>query len=174
VGVGKNLKEIMESKNMKISELSYDSGVPYGTLHAIITRDSKNVNVETLNKIAAALGTDVYVLTGTYPPFDHEKDYSLKESLFMGKIEKLPIEEKDALMSALVAALNETVKLDKRFDTSEYTHRLSNVILEYGQLLWSASRGEYDFSFNHLANLNILLADHIKFASDLLKSDPIK
>lgn len=174
MGVGNNIKVVMENKKIRISELAEESGVPYGTLHAIIARDSNNIQVETLNKIATALGTDIYALTGTHPPLDYERDFTLKDSLFRRIVERISIEEKDALMSGLIAALDQTTDIDEHFNTNEYTHRLSKLIEQYGLLLWSARRGDKDSSFEHLANLNIILTEHIKKVKELLLSKPIK
>ncbi len=65
MGLGKNIKSILDDKNMKVSELSKISGVPYGTLHAIIKRDSNGVKTETLKKICSALNVSIGELFGT-------------------------------------------------------------------------------------------------------------
>lgn len=65
MGLGKNIRSILDDKNMKVSELSKLSGVPYGTLHAIIKRDSDGVKTETLKKICSALNVSIGELVGT-------------------------------------------------------------------------------------------------------------
>lgn len=65
MGLGKNIKSILDDRNMKVSELSKKSGIPYGTLHAIIKRDSDGVKTETIKKICTALNVKIDELVGT-------------------------------------------------------------------------------------------------------------
>ena len=54
MGEGKKLQEYLKDKNIKIAQLSRDSGISQNTLYATIKRDS-SISAETLNKLADAL-----------------------------------------------------------------------------------------------------------------------
>ncbi|MDO9492479.1 helix-turn-helix transcriptional regulator [Acetobacterium sp.] len=69
MGVGKNIKKILDNKGMRVSELAELTGVPYGTLHAMIKRDSDGINLKTLQNIAEALGLELSELTRVDYPF---------------------------------------------------------------------------------------------------------
>ncbi len=50
------LKQKMYEKNKSILALSKDSGVPYATLYDILNNKAKNPRINTVEKIALALG----------------------------------------------------------------------------------------------------------------------
>lgn len=54
MGEGKRLQEYLKNKNIKIAQLSRESGISQNTLYATIKRDS-SISAETLNKLAHAL-----------------------------------------------------------------------------------------------------------------------
>ena len=53
MGFGAKLGDILKSKNMTVAELSKQTGISSSTLYAIIRRDSDNVNLSAIQKIAA-------------------------------------------------------------------------------------------------------------------------
>ena len=57
--VSENLKEAMENAGLTVSELSYDARVPYQRVYYILNNKTPNPRVETLKKIADALGVTV-------------------------------------------------------------------------------------------------------------------
>ena len=59
MGFGKDLSKILDSRNITIYQLSKATGVPATTIHAIIKRDSNNVNIDTLTKISNYLGVSL-------------------------------------------------------------------------------------------------------------------
>lgn len=63
MGFGTHLQNLLHDRNMTVSELSRITGISTNTLYAIIRRDSGNVNLENLRKIAAALNISLGELT---------------------------------------------------------------------------------------------------------------
>lgn len=59
MGFGSVLSEILKTRNISIYQLSKSTEIPATTIHAIIKRDSNNVNIETVRKIADFLGMTV-------------------------------------------------------------------------------------------------------------------
>ncbi len=61
MGVATKIGEIAKEKGIALKELSRRTGIPYTTLYNAVKRDSK-IDIETVRKIAAALGTSVLEL----------------------------------------------------------------------------------------------------------------
>ena len=61
MGVATKIGEIAKEKGIPLKELSRRTGIPYTTLYNAVKRDSK-IDIETVRKIAAALGTSVLEL----------------------------------------------------------------------------------------------------------------
>lgn len=59
MGFGANLESILKSKNMTVAELAKRTGISSSTLYAIIRRDSDNVNLSAVQKIANELKISV-------------------------------------------------------------------------------------------------------------------
>lgn len=55
MGIGKNIKDILNEKGMTVVDLSERTGIPSTTLYSLIKRDSKDEKFETLKKIWVAL-----------------------------------------------------------------------------------------------------------------------
>jgi transcriptional regulator with XRE-family HTH domain len=55
MGFGAKLGEILKSRNTTVTELAKQTGISSSTLYAIIRRDSDNVNLSAIQKIASAL-----------------------------------------------------------------------------------------------------------------------
>lgn len=68
MGLGKKLKNTLDSKHMTVIELSNLTGISSSTLYAIIRRDSDNVNLETVKKIATALNMSLDDFIPEYDP----------------------------------------------------------------------------------------------------------
>lgn len=65
LGVGKNIKKVLAEKDMTVKELSDITKIPINTLYSITKRDSENVRMSTIQKIAKALEvpiTDLVVM----------------------------------------------------------------------------------------------------------------
>lgn len=60
--IGKNIKKIAKDKNLTIKELAQKSGVPYGTITNIISRDQESISTTTMEKLCKALEIDSYRL----------------------------------------------------------------------------------------------------------------
>lgn len=73
MGMGNHLKDILSMKGISIKELSKQTGIPVNTLYSITKRDTKNIRVENLQKIADALGFNVNTLIS----WDSNKTYDL-------------------------------------------------------------------------------------------------
>ena len=67
MGIGKNLKRILQVKNMTVAELSRSTDISPQTFYAIIKRDSNKVKTDTLIKIAKALNVSTEELMGIQP-----------------------------------------------------------------------------------------------------------
>lgn len=57
MGIGNKLKKIMAERGTNANELSKITGVPAQTIYSLIRRDAKKVDIDSLIKIAHALGT---------------------------------------------------------------------------------------------------------------------
>jgi len=81
MAIGKNLKKIIEDRNIKVSELSKISGIQSQTLYAIINRDNDTVKPDILRKIALAMNISVDELLGNIPFPD--KNYNFNFSTIL-------------------------------------------------------------------------------------------
>lgn len=68
MGFGAKLGDILKSKNLTVAELSKQTGISSSTLYAIIRRDSDNVNLSAIQKIASALHIPVEDLLSPSKP----------------------------------------------------------------------------------------------------------
>ena len=57
--LSENLKKAIEERQTTISELSFDSRVTYPRIASILSGKTKNPRVETITKLADALGVTV-------------------------------------------------------------------------------------------------------------------
>mgnify|MGYP000954626218 CR=1 FL=1 len=55
MGFGANLNNFLKLKHMTVAQLAKTTGIPSSTLYAIIRRDSDNVNLSAVQKIADVL-----------------------------------------------------------------------------------------------------------------------
>lgn len=103
---GKKLLEILNSRKISVYQLSKETSIPSTTLHAIIKRDSNNVNMDTIQKIADYLGMSVDDLLG----------FNTKRMVADGK--KLLEDSKEALLVSKYRELNSDGKSEaiKRVD----------------------------------------------------------
>lgn len=56
MGIGSKLTKLMQDKHTNANELSRVSGVPAQTIYSLIRRDASKVDIDSLIKIARALG----------------------------------------------------------------------------------------------------------------------
>ncbi len=59
LNLSENLKKALEDRQTTITELSFDSRVTYPRIAGIISGKTKNPRIETVTKLAAALGLTV-------------------------------------------------------------------------------------------------------------------
>lgn len=64
MGIGMNIRGILDKRAMTVAELSRKSGISTNTLYAIIRRDNKKVSIDILEKIASVLRVDIAELIG--------------------------------------------------------------------------------------------------------------
>ncbi len=74
MGVGEQLKKILQEQNITIKQLSEKTGIPVNTLYSITKRKSKRVREDIVKKIATALGVSVDMLNYG---FEIDRDYEL-------------------------------------------------------------------------------------------------
>ena len=89
MGIGSKLSALMAEQETNANELSKITGVPAQTIYSLIRRDAKKVDIDSLIKIAHALGTtaDYFCsedLIDTYEPktlaaHADEEDWSPEE-----------------------------------------------------------------------------------------------
>jgi transcriptional regulator with XRE-family HTH domain len=79
MAIGKNLKYLLKQQSMTIKELSERSNISLSTLYAITQRDSFNVRIETLKKIADVL--DVTTSDLLVDVTKHEPDPDVKQAM---------------------------------------------------------------------------------------------
>lgn len=68
MGFGNTLSNLLKSKNMTVAELAKKTGISSSTLYAIIRRDSDNVNLSAIQKIAHELNVSVETLIPSKNP----------------------------------------------------------------------------------------------------------
>ena len=56
MGIGSKLTQLMKEQNTNANELAAKEGVPAQTVYSLIRRDASKVDIDTLIKIARALG----------------------------------------------------------------------------------------------------------------------
>lgn len=56
MGIGSKLTHIMKEQNTNANELAAKAGIPAQTVYSLIRRDASKVDIDTLIKIARALG----------------------------------------------------------------------------------------------------------------------
>lgn len=56
MGIGSKLTQLMKEQNTNANELASKAGVPAQTVYSLIRRDASKVDIDTLIKIAHALG----------------------------------------------------------------------------------------------------------------------
>lgn len=64
MGVGVQLKKVLQERNITIKQLAEDTGIPLNTLYSITKRDSMNVRPETVQGLATVLGVSPTYLIG--------------------------------------------------------------------------------------------------------------
>lgn len=67
MGFGTKLSSLLKERGMTVTELAKLTGISSSTLYAIIRRDSDNINISALQKIAEALQIPVESLTKSSP-----------------------------------------------------------------------------------------------------------
>lgn len=67
------IKEVAEQKKMSMRKLVKESGIAYNTLRTIYRDPYRQVNTETLDRLAIALGVDVRELLESVPD-DEERE----------------------------------------------------------------------------------------------------
>ncbi len=63
MAIGKKLQELLSCKNITVSQLAKNTGVPASTIYGIINRNNEKVNLDTLNKICNELGVKLEYFT---------------------------------------------------------------------------------------------------------------
>lgn len=64
MGIANKLIELMKTRDTNANELAKKAGIPPTTVYSLIKRDSKRVDIDSLIKIARALGTTADCLCG--------------------------------------------------------------------------------------------------------------
>ena len=69
MGIGSKLTKLMKEQDTNANELASKAGVPPTTIYSLIRRDSNRVDIDSLIKIARALGvTAEYFCNEEYEP----------------------------------------------------------------------------------------------------------
>lgn len=99
MGFGKLLKEKMQMRNIKQSELSAALGIPKTTLSSMINRDNMKVDIEILLKICDYLECDPedfyqdYVKSKKNPPPENKWEALEKQLNALSDVEIIQLEE---------------------------------------------------------------------------------
>ena len=63
MGLGKRLADIINSRQLKVSQVAADANVPASTLYSIIDRDNKKIDIDVLLRICEVLNISTdYIL----------------------------------------------------------------------------------------------------------------
>lgn len=108
MGIGKKLTCLMKEKNTNANELAQKTGVPAQTIYSLIRRDASKVEIDSLIKIAGALG-----VTAEYFCSDeeftersaaqHEPTYEDIQSLIARNGKALSLEQKRDIIRTLLS-----------------------------------------------------------------------
>ena len=104
--IGKTLQNILNEKNVKVSELSRLIGVSDQTLYSIIKRDNMKIDFEVLLKICNALSVDVERFYSDYVMNEIKKSdtYTHQEQTIIEDFRKLNKEGRDYIVKTLEMA----------------------------------------------------------------------
>lgn len=79
MGIGKNIKSILEQKNMTVVDLANLTEIPSTTLYSMMKRDNKSEKYETLQKIIEALDVEMEDLIGKRASTFHSHLFSARQ-----------------------------------------------------------------------------------------------
>ncbi|VUZ26578.1 Uncharacterised protein [Acetobacterium wieringae] len=129
MGIGGNLKLILERKNISVAKLARLTEIPSTTLYSMIKRDGFSEKIETLEKIVGVL--DGVELSDLY---QDRLIIVKKKNLSPEDLEEIKREEMEQeLFSDLTFALEHAPRdNDKR--EKEYIERLARIIRVYGEM----------------------------------------
>lgn len=88
MGVGNRIEALCADKGLSIRKLALTADVPYSTLYSAIKRNSNRIDLDTLKKIANALGVEWYELLSD----DSEEQVEVVKSYIGEKIAKSGIQ----------------------------------------------------------------------------------
>jgi len=93
MNIGSRLKEILDQRNMNVSQLSREADVPAQTLYAMIKRDSNKADMNIMARILEALDMDLLEFLGQEPR-KHKKKKRVNEPVApVVEKEPEPVEE---------------------------------------------------------------------------------
>lgn len=96
MGEGKRLQEYLKDKNIKIAQLSRDSGISQNTLYATIKRDS-SISAETLSKLAKALDMGTSELSEIISSDSKENTEAFKPRIIDSELEQTLLDTKQLI-----------------------------------------------------------------------------
>jgi len=116
LGLGSRVKLILSHRNMTIAELAEKTGISKNTLYAMTKRDSEDIKLEHLQKIADVL--------------DVTLDSLLSDSNFIKRPNPL-----DMMMGSYINTTDNVA--DIHFSTDDYSMEEIEEILKYSEFLKS-------------------------------------
>ena len=96
MGEGKRLQEYLKDKNIKIAQLSRDSGISQNRLYATIKRDS-SISGETLSKLAKALDMGTSELSEIISSDSKENTEAFKPRIIDSELEQTLLDTKQLI-----------------------------------------------------------------------------
>lgn len=79
MGIGSKLTQIMKEQNTNANELAAKAGIPAQTVYSLIRRDASKVDIDTLIKIARALGVTAEYFCSDNAIEEHTHDIHFNE-----------------------------------------------------------------------------------------------
>ena len=112
MSIAKNIKTIIAIKGITLKHLSSLSGVPVNTLYSITKRDSKNINTNTLKRIATALNIPTSELL-------YSEEYDLGQTI------KINRKQRKMTQSQLAEAIGKKVVTIRKYENGDIEPPLS-------------------------------------------------
>lgn len=148
MGYGSKIKNILNEKNMTVTDLAKKANIPATTLYSIINKDSDSLNTDTLIKICNALDEDAaYVLLET-----QSKDIINYERFFNYYLLFFLKQASDS------KSLDKYIDITKNIDEDSFKLILSTLLEKYKYLSKIDISGLSDDDIKELQNY----ADYLK------------
>lgn len=177
MGVGKQIKKILEEKGVTIKDLSLMSGISLNTLYSITKRDSNNISKDVLERLTMTLDVPAKVLFGfneIIPPeliektIDEAYIVNTPDGLLLDIVSKCQMLNSDGRLKCyeFLKELSKNPKffeVSENFDTTVYQIFRNAICNELLEMKESTMISEEDYLRAYYTEMSIL---HLPYLID--------